>query len=144
MDTDATLAATANRIATTLAEAMRADVRARFLVGDELHKVRYLLHGSFPVRALARRLGCDESGLQRIARVAERIGQNEREALLAMSDARGFPLSWSHFEELQHVSWADMRAELARKTVEEGLSVRKLRLYIHTVNGKQKSRSGAS
>jgi hypothetical protein len=121
----------ARRIIGYSAEAFRAEVRAKFQIGDEIHAMRYSPScGGNAIRALARQLVLDESGLLRIARVAARFSPREREALLSMTDARGLPLTWSHLEELQRVPSACARADLAQLALRDRLSVRELRRHV--------------
>jgi hypothetical protein len=127
-DDRASLGAAAKRIVDLLTEARRGDVRARFAAGDEVHAVRCgSSGGSTGVRELATFLGLDESGLQRMGRVSERIRGGERDRLLALVDPVGFPLCWSHFEVLERIRDFSDRLVLARAVLAEGLSVRDMR-----------------
>jgi hypothetical protein len=122
------LARVADQIVTHLAEARRGEAKARFAIGDEIHTIRHAAT-MLPraVGRLAARLAIDESGLQRIARVAERIRPAERDALLSLTDGRGLPLTWSHLEQLQFVTGVEARLAFAREVLAAGLSVDELR-----------------
>lgn len=127
-----------------LAEAQRADIQAKFRVGDAVHAMRY--SPSFrrdAVRMLAASVALEHSGILRIARVAERIRRDERERLLALVNARGLPLTWSHLEALQHVHGTAARLELAQLALRDDLSVRALRLRIRESDQGQRSRTAA-
>lgn len=127
-----TLARTADRIVTHLAEARRAEAKARFAIGDEIHAVRCA--AAMRPRAVGRlavRLALDESGLQRMGRVAECILRPERVSLLLLTDPRGLCLTWSHLERLERIHGVPARLALAREILAEGLSVRQLRERFH-------------
>jgi len=128
--------ATANRLHTELvskilgylAEAQRADIEAKFRVGDAIHAMRYSASfGRDALRVLAESIALEPSGILRTARVAERIQRAERELLLSLANARGFPLTWSHLEALQHVRGKAARLQLARIALRDDLSVRELK-----------------
>jgi hypothetical protein len=127
-DEAASLREAARRIVGLLTEARRADVRAHFGAGDEVHGVRCGSSGATKgVRELAKILGLDESGLQRMGRVSERIRGSERDRLLALVDPIGFPLCWSHIEVLERMRDLSDRLLLAQAVLAEGLSVRDMR-----------------
>ncbi|WP_394827885.1 hypothetical protein [Pendulispora albinea] len=120
----------ANRIASLLGDARRAHIQARFAAGDALHSIRYGAMAPDTVRQLAKRLDLDGSGLLRIARTAAAIRPAERDELLELTDARGWPLTWSHFELLGSLQKSETRIRLARMVVKDGLSVEHLRRFI--------------
>jgi hypothetical protein len=125
------VAEVARGIVAYLAEARRADALARFAVGDLIHAIRYHPSvGTHAVRQVAERLALDESGLRRIARVAERIRPAERPSLLSLTDAQGLPLTWSHIELLERVCGANARIRVARAALEGPLSVHALRRFL--------------
>jgi hypothetical protein len=72
----------------------------------------------------------DESGLQRVGRVAERIRGEERRHLLFLRDHEGVPLRWSIFEELERLNSADTRLALAFQVLADNLSMQELRQRI--------------
>jgi len=124
---DCPYAKIANQIVERLAQAMRADIVAKFSVGDEIHSMRTTRGGQQAIRGLARHLALDEGRILRMARVSERFTRKERDALLSIVDGRGLPLTWSHLEELQRVRSARLRSDLAREALRDHLSVRELR-----------------
>jgi hypothetical protein len=120
-----------DRVVRHLAEARRAEALERFAAGDAIHFMRYAREvGPHAVRLLAKRLALDESGLRRLARTAEAIREGERGELIALTDSRGLPLAWSHFELLAGVRGAEARMRVARMAVAEGLSVEGLRRWM--------------
>jgi hypothetical protein len=54
----------------------------------------------------------------------------EREGLLALTNSRGLPLTWSHFELLAGVRVAAERMRVARMVIAEELSVDGLRRWL--------------
>lgn len=123
--------ALARDVAAHFAEAQRVAIRAKFSVGDAIHRIRYsAVHDSEFVGRVARHLALDKSGILRIARVAEQIRPNEREGLLALIDSRGMPLNWCHLEELQRLRTPSARADFAQAVTREHLSIRELRSRI--------------
>jgi hypothetical protein len=123
-----------------LAEAQRADIEAKFRVGDAIHAMRY--SASFDrdaLRLLADRIALEQSGILRTARVAERIQRGERELLLSLVNARGLPLTWSHLEALQHVRGKAARLELARIALRDDLSVRELKQRVVQTRGSRRA-----
>jgi hypothetical protein len=119
------------RVVRHLAEARRAEALERFAAGDAIHFLRYGPdRGAHAVRQLAIRLALDESGLRRLARTAEVMRAEEREGLLALTNSRGLPLTWSHFELLAGVRGAGERLRVARIALAEGFSVESLRRWI--------------
>lgn len=112
-----------------LVEAALADVQARYDAGFLTRTVRRDQEGRFARGALselATLFAVDDSRLRRYARVAEAIGPAEFSALLQMRDARGFPLTWSHFERLASVRGAHARQAAAVAAIQHGLTVRAL------------------
>jgi hypothetical protein len=79
---------------------------------------------------LAERLALDVSGLRRIARTAEGIRGEARATLLALTDASGLPLTWSHFELLAGVRGTEARMRAARQSLGGHFSVKKLREHL--------------
>jgi hypothetical protein len=113
-----------------LAEARRAEALERFAAGDVIHLMRYAREaGPRAIRQLAMRLALDESGLRRFARTAEVIRAGERGSLLALTDARGLPLTWSHLELLAGIRGSAVRMRVAQMVLAERLSVEKLRQW---------------
>ncbi len=66
----------------------------------------------------------------RIARTAERIVPAEREALLALVDDRGWPLTWSHLSALACLPSRSARMRIAHAAVAGRFSVKDLREVI--------------
>lgn len=129
----------AERIVARLAEMRRAEVVARFAIGDEVHAVRYAM--GLENRALwelAKSLRCDISGLLKMARTSERIRLEERSQLLALTDAIGLPLVWSHYARLKDIRSHQERLSIARIVLTNSFSVEQLTSYLRareTVSG---------
>ena len=131
IDTEQLIEEIASRITTLLRESSLATLHAHFAVGDEIHRLRCnALCGSRPLARLAASIGRDESGLQKMARVAETIRGPERQVVFALLDKRGFPLAPSLVAELERVRQSTQRIELARLALDEGLTVTELRARI--------------
>ena len=124
---DVDLAKLSDRVAAHLGDARRAYILAHFAAGDAVHLIRYAPDRASTIDRLAERLLVDRSGLMRIARTAERIVTTEREALLALVDDRGWPLTWSHLSALACLSSRSARTRVAHAAVEGRLSVKDLR-----------------
>ena len=130
--------ASVSKASVILREAERVEVLARcaaieayFRLGDEVHDVRVAGGcGTRAVGVLAKKLGVDESRLQKIGRMAERIRGEERSAICRLTDSAGLPLAPSLVVELGRLHRADDRLRLARAAVDEQLSVRLLRARI--------------
>jgi hypothetical protein len=146
LELEPTISAVADRIAALLAEARLTDVRVRFAIGDQIHIIRRSVgeRKANPIGQLAQRLGLDQSGLHRIARVAERIRGAERQSLLSLIETRQSPLCWSHLEELERVHGLDARLRLAREVAANDLPVRELRRRVRHEETVSKSSSAAS
>jgi hypothetical protein len=126
-----TLAQLAESIWARLADIRRAEALGRFAIGDEVHAVRYGQGAAVcSVRQLSERTGLDESGLRRLGRTSEGIRPEHRNAILSLTDSRGFPLSWSHLEELARVRNSERQIGVARKALAERFSAEDLRRYI--------------
>jgi hypothetical protein len=119
-----------DKIVARLAQMRRAEVVARFAIGDEVHAVRRGPgFGNHAVRELAQRVGHDASGLLIMARVAESIRPEERSRLLALTDHVGLPLFWSHYVTLKDICGRQARMHVARLVLEQRFSIRELRSY---------------
>jgi hypothetical protein len=120
-----------DKIVARLAQMRRAEVVARFAIGDEVHAVRYGPgFGDHAVRELGQRVGHDASGLLIMARVAERIRPEERSRLLALTDSVGLPLFWSHYATLKDICSRQERLRVARLVLEHRFSTRELQSYL--------------
>ncbi|WP_394824100.1 hypothetical protein [Pendulispora albinea] len=105
------------------------ELRGRYELGQFLHRVRYDAMEDIPFDAfegLGRIFGMHPSALRRCARVTEVFTADEFEAVLALRDARGLVVTWSHFEMLALVRGREARLRLANQIVAERLSVRDL------------------
>jgi hypothetical protein len=125
---NATLRQAYERIRDLLARAGRDDVRSRYEVGVLVAEVKRSEHkyGARAVSVLGAALGTGVQTLYRCANVAEQWTSRQVGALLDKTSERGRPLSWSHLVALSAVSSDRRRAELADRTLSEGLSVRQL------------------
>jgi hypothetical protein len=119
------------RVAESLRRMRHNESCTRFEIGDEVHALRCSADiGPRSVGRLATLLGMDESGLQRLGRIAERIRGEERSHLLSLRDQNGVPLRWSIFEELERLNSAHTRLALASQVLADNLSVHELRKRI--------------
>jgi hypothetical protein len=116
------------KIRNLLVRASRDEVRCRYEVGLLVAEVKQSEHkyGARAVPLLGAALGTGVQTLYRCATVAERWTERQVEALLEQTNQHGQPLSWSHFVALSSVSPLRRRAELADRTLREGLSVRQV------------------
>jgi hypothetical protein len=125
-----------------LVTALLDDVKARYDLGQVVHKLRYPAAGdscpTVTLAALARMSGHGPRALRRYARVAEIINAEELADYLELRTPRGMPLSWSHLEELMRVHSRTRRREFAATAAGENLSARALRpLVKHNASERQ-------
>jgi hypothetical protein len=115
-------------IAVRLADAVIADVWARYDLGQIVHRLRHdpTRYSSRTVRSLAHMLRVHPSGLRKYSRVVELIGPAELTQLLELRDQRGRPLTWSHVEKLAEAPNAAVRKRWALEVAQGDLSVRDL------------------
>jgi hypothetical protein len=122
-------------LAYRMAEAICEDLRVRYDVGMLVHNVRYDFPEHVTMQTLAelgKRFRLRPASLRRVARAAEVIGVDEFERYLSTRGPDGFPLSWSHIEELATVRNKAARIRHADAAVTGLLSVRQLRTRIRS------------
>jgi hypothetical protein len=130
-DVEQLLDAIAARVTAHLREISLRALHGHFAAGDEIRRLRNgTPYGRRVLARLAEKVGRDESGLQRMARVAETMRGPEREAILGLVDKRGFPLTPSVVDELERIRNTEQRMELARLALGEQLTVTQLRAHI--------------
>lgn len=130
-EADALADVVANHVVKLLCDARRATLDAYLRIGDEVHRLRVVdACGSPLVRRLGERVGMDESGLQRLGRMAEAIHGDERESICRLIGGRGLPLTASMVAELARLRHAGDRLELAQEAVECNLTVGQMRVRI--------------
>lgn len=117
-----------DRLRELLSKVATDEVQTRHRVGQLLAALKRApgKYGSNAVARLAVELGCDAATLYRHASVAERWSFESMQSLAAKKNAKGMPLSWSHWVELARVDSDDERDMLLRRALAESLSVRKL------------------
>jgi hypothetical protein len=115
-------------IARRIAAAGLEEVHAKYALGRLAHEARYSPGRSscFSLSNLAASFRIDPSGLRRIARVTERIGQQEFAWLMSLRSPTGRALSWTHLERLATVRPSARRKDLAVATLAEELTVASL------------------
>ena len=130
-------AAHLRRVNCTEIDARRATIDAYFKLGDDIHTLRTTAaFGARLMSLLAARINFDESRLQKIGRMAERIGAEERQILCDLVDSKGLPLTPSHFIELERVQHTRERMRLVSEALETRLSVRLFRMRIDALLAK--------
>ncbi len=113
------------------------DVRARCEIGRlvaelKSHPERY---GVGAVAVAASSLGEDVASLYRHARVADRWGRGELDALLARRTRLGRELSWSHWVLLASIECEERRSAWTERTLDGDLTVRELEVEIERESG---------
>jgi hypothetical protein len=112
-----------------LDDATAATVRTRREVGAIVAQIKRdeQRYGQQAVAKLAAALGRDETSLYRYAGVAECWDATLFATLSDRRDARGRPLSWSHWVELSAVTDVRARSALLEQALREALNVRAIR-----------------
>ena len=142
---NAALRAKFTEVSRLLAAIVVADTKTRYDVGVIVAAIKAddLTYGARACEKLAAALDCSPASLYRNAIVAECWSRAEFTALLRRRDARGQPLSWTHWVVLASV---DSESELARfvdEALDKSLSARELKALV-TARKQDATEGGAS
>ena len=122
-----------------LVAADRSDVLARYKVGVIILRVKERRgYGERGVERMEEELGRDQGTLYRYATVVETWEEPDFKALMKRTNAKGLPLTWSHYELLATVKDGRKLNGLITRALKECLSVHALRAIIDAAKQESK------
>jgi hypothetical protein len=112
-----------------LANAAQNDALARYKVGAIACKVKDdAKYGANALEQLEAELGLDDKTLYRYAKVAEAWTEAEFKETSKLLNARGLPLTWSHYELIAKIADDEARDALTKRVLEACHTSRALRV----------------
>ena len=122
-----------------LTAADRSDLLTRYKAGVIIRKVKESAdYGENGVKRMEEELGRDQGTLYRYSTVVETWEEPEFKAQIKRTNAKGLPLTWSHYELLATVEDGRRRNGLITRALNECLSVHALRALMGSSESKAK------